>query len=80
MVRYSRYNNQLRVFRNIASSYQELQLPQSRVWLSEIELSLGLWEGRYQNIHGLWLRWYDVSGNWIPTPTELEQQKGQRAR
>lgn len=26
----------------------------------------------------LWLRWYDTTGNWIPTPVEQEQAKTQR--
>lgn len=76
---YSRYDQQLRVFRNVASTYEELQLSSGRIWIPEIELGLGLWQGNYQQIQGHWLRWYDASGNWIPTPTELEAQERQRA-
>ncbi|WP_341527380.1 hypothetical protein WKK05_33605 [Nostoc sp. UHCC 0302] len=33
----------------------------------------------YQRSERLWLRWYDATGNWIPTPLEKLQQKSQRA-
>lgn len=78
-VLYSRYDHQLRVFRLVAGRYEEAELPQSRIWLPELELGMGLWEGRYQEIQGLWLRWFDALGNWIPTPQELEEQERQRA-
>ncbi|WP_016865497.1 MULTISPECIES: hypothetical protein [Fischerella] len=37
-----------------------------------------MWQGQYQNIEQLWLRWYDATGNWVLTPTEKEQQRTQR--
>ncbi|MEM6403655.1 MAG: hypothetical protein AAF757_26095, partial [Cyanobacteria bacterium P01_D01_bin.116] len=64
------------VFQNIAGRYQELNLTESRVWLPSLELGIGLWQGTYQDIDRLWLRWYDGQGNFIPTPTEqVEQQR-----
>ncbi|MGB7440595.1 MAG: Uma2 family endonuclease [Coleofasciculaceae cyanobacterium] len=87
---YSRYTNELRVFRNIASRYQELTIEQSRVWMPELEIGLGLWQGCYNQIEGLWLRWFDSVGNWLPTPaeeaeqerhkTEWERQRAERER
>jgi len=75
---FSRYSNQVRVFRNVASRYEELGLVESQIWMPELELGLGLWQGRYEDIEGLWLRWYDAAHNWIPTPAERAEQESQR--
>jgi len=75
---FSRYSNQVRVFRNVASRYEELALVESQIWMPELELGLGLWQGRYEDIEGLWLRWYDAAHNWIPTPAERAEQESQR--
>ena len=40
---------------------------------------LGVWQGKYQETEGLWLRWYDAVGNWIPTNKEQVKQERQRA-
>jgi len=39
-----------------------------------------VWEGEYQGMNRLWLRWYDSENNWIPTPTEQAQQAQQEAQ
>jgi hypothetical protein len=44
-----------------------------------IELGLGLWQGSFEGIERLWLRWYDSSGKWIPTPVELLKQEKQKS-
>ena len=67
---FSRYTNQLRLFNLRSQHYQEVQLTEPKVWLPEIKLGLGLWEGEYRGIHRLWLRWYDSDGNWLLTDTE----------
>lgn len=76
---FSRYTNIMRAFKLEGARYQELQLSDSRVWMPEIDLGLGLWQGEYLGVDRLWLRWYDVEGNWIPTPEERAQQEQQRA-
>jgi DNA-binding NarL/FixJ family response regulator len=38
-----------------------------------LELGLGVWQGAYQGIEGKWLRWYEASGDWIPTEVEGRQ-------
>jgi hypothetical protein len=48
------------------------------VCLPGLELGLGLWQGSYQEIERLWLRWYDASGNWLSTPLERESQRANR--
>ena len=72
---FDRYTNQLRIFQLVGTRYQEMTLSDKRLWLDEVELGLGIWEGSYQNTQGSWLRWYDASNNWIPTPTESVEQE-----
>ncbi|AFZ19619.1 Uma2 family endonuclease [Allocoleopsis franciscana] len=76
---FSRYTNRLRAFKQEGARYQELELHQPRVWMPEIELGLGLWQGEYQGIERLWLRWYDAQGNWILTEAEQERQRAEQA-
>ncbi|MEP0885737.1 Uma2 family endonuclease [Trichocoleus sp. ST-U3] len=77
---FSRYTNQLRAFKLDGAHYQELELHQSQVWMPELELGLRLWQGEFQGIERLWLRWYDAQGNWIPTEAEQERQRAEQAR
>ncbi|MFM7424005.1 MAG: Uma2 family endonuclease [Elainella sp.] len=76
---YDRYATQFRAFRHVATCYEELPLPEQRLWLAEIQMGLGLWQGSYRETTGLWLRWYDAQGNWLPSPSEQLQQERQRA-
>ncbi|MHC5759874.1 Uma2 family endonuclease [Nostoc sp.] len=75
---FDRYSDKLQVFQLVADSYSELDLSTPRVWMPGLELGLGLWQGSYQQIERLWLRWYDASGNWVPTPLERESQRANR--
>jgi hypothetical protein len=77
---FSRYTDRLRGFRLQGAHYEELELPELRVWMSELELGLGLWQGEYQGIERLWLRWYDAEGNWVPTEAEQERQRAEQER
>ncbi|MEG3847505.1 Uma2 family endonuclease [Microcoleus sp. herbarium19] len=76
---FSRYTDRMRAFKLEGAHYQELELPDSRVWMAEIDLGLGLWQGEYLGVDRLWLRWYDSEGNWIPIPEERAEQEQQRA-
>ncbi|MEQ9624112.1 Uma2 family endonuclease [Coleofasciculus chthonoplastes] len=76
---FSRYTNQLRVFKLEGARYQELELPEPRVWMRELELGLGLWQGEFQGVERFWLRWYDAEGNWILTEAEQERQRAEEA-
>lgn len=49
-------------------------------WLEEVDLGVRLWEGEYAGITGVWLRWYDRSGNLIPLGSELAQQLHEERR
>jgi len=76
---YDRYVNRLRIFRLGTRTYEELTLEDDRLWLHELQLGLGLWQGDYEGISGRWLRWYDAQGHWVPTPQEQVIQERQRA-
>lgn len=69
---YDRYENHLRVFAIQGVRYQEVSLDRDnpRFWLEELGLGLGLWQGRYKDVEGKWLRWYDAQDQWIPTSVE----------
>ena len=41
---------------------------------------MGLWEGEFDGIERLWLRWYDAWGNWALTEAEQQQQLAERQR
>ena len=75
---YDRYENNLRAFGLVNGRYDAITLPESRLWLDEIGIGLGLWQGVYQQTSGLWLRWYDRSG-WLPTPSEQAKAESERA-
>jgi len=77
---FDRYTDQLRVFQLVGISYSELELSEPRVWMNDIQLGLGLWQGVYQGIDRIWLRWYDADGNWVLTPEERERQGVERER
>ena len=77
---FSRYTNQLQAFKLDGAHYQELELQESRLWIRELDLGLGLWQGEYQGIERLWLRWYDAQGNWILTEAEQERQRAEQER
>jgi Uma2 family endonuclease len=66
---YDRYENNLRAFKLNGTRYEAISLPEQRLWFEELELGLGLWQGEYQGIRGLWLRWYNSTG-WTPTNAE----------
>ncbi|MEH2382213.1 MAG: Uma2 family endonuclease [Nostoc sp.] len=76
---FDRYTDKLQAFQLVADRYSELDLSTPRVWMPGLELGLGLWQGSYQRIERLWLRWYDASGNWLPTPLEKLERESQRA-
>jgi hypothetical protein len=48
-------------------------------WLGDIGLGVRLWEGEYEGVKAVWLRWCDQEGNVIPTGAELAEAERQRA-
>jgi hypothetical protein len=50
------------------------------VWIPELQLSLGLWQGEYRGIDRQWLRWYDAQGNLMLTDAEQERLAKEQER
>jgi Uma2 family endonuclease len=48
-------------------------------WLGDIGLGVRLWEGEYEGVKAVWLRWCDREGNVIPTGAELAAAERARA-
>jgi Uma2 family endonuclease len=78
---YSRYTGELKLFSLIAGSYQLFvatatpNVKRKKLWLSRAGIGLGIWNGSYQGVFGHWLRFFDVNGQWIPSPEEQLIQK-----
>ncbi|MEA5577285.1 Uma2 family endonuclease [Anabaena sp. UHCC 0451] len=48
-----------------------------RYWLAEMQLFIGVWQGKRENRQGYWLRWWDQNGNLLLWGSELVQQERQ---
>jgi len=77
---FSRYTNEVQLFKLINSYYQTQPLSSPGYWFEELQLGLGLWSGRYDGAQRSWLRWYDSEDQWIPTPAEAATYHQQQAR
>jgi Uma2 family endonuclease len=80
---FDRYTNQFRALGLNQGRYQPLPITDQKLWLSELELGLGVWHGEYQGVTRNWLRWYTSPGGWIATPQEaleLERQRAEQER
>ncbi|KAM3096055.1 Uma2 family endonuclease [Phormidesmis sp. 146-35] len=79
---FSRYTNQLRFFQLTGGRYQEQPVDpdRPRLWIPALKLGLGLWQGSFEGINRLWLRWYDEQDNWALTDTEYERQQAEQQR
>jgi Uma2 family endonuclease len=67
---FSRYTNQLQAFRLVGGQYESVEVGEEGLLIPQLELRLGLWQGSYENIERLWLRWFTASGELILTPSE----------
>lgn len=74
---FNRYTDEFQAFGLVTNSYEPLAVEGKGVWLPEAGLGIGLWEGSYQGINRLWLRWYDQAQNWVLTPAEQEAQRAE---
>jgi len=43
------------------------------LWLTDLEIRLGIWQGVFEEASSYWLRWCDQEGNWLLTDTEQAQ-------
>jgi Uma2 family endonuclease len=78
---YDRHTPQLRYFRLIEGQYQEQSLHSGNplVWLDDLQVGLGIWEGVFDGAPGFWLRWCDRQGVWLLTDTEQAELAAQQA-
>lgn len=60
----------LRIFKLTGIKYQEI----SETWLEGVNLGLTLWEGEFENLNNVWLRWCDEEGNLLLTGDESAQK------
>ena len=79
---YSRYTRRLRYFKLIGGQYEEQSVQPScpMIWLTDLQVGLGLWEGTFEGVPGAWLRWCDQTGEWFLTDTEQERQAKEQER
>jgi Uma2 family endonuclease len=79
---YSRFTQRLRYFKLEGGQYQEQLLsPEAPlVWLTDLEIGLGIWQGEFEGVTAAWLRWCDQEGNWLLTDTEQAQQQLEQER
>ncbi|UBF24837.1 Uma2 family endonuclease [Kovacikia minuta CCNUW1] len=52
---------------------------EERYPIAALNVELGIWQGRYQNVDLPWLRWWDGQGNLLLTGEERAEQERQRA-
>ncbi|MFZ4556110.1 MAG: Uma2 family endonuclease [Pseudanabaena sp.] len=76
---FSRRTDRMRVFTLQSDRYVEQDLADSKIWMPEIELGIGLWQGKYKGVNRLWLRFYDANGDWILTDTEQADLRAEQA-
>lgn len=77
---FDRYTNNFRAFNLVGNRYQEIDLSDQQLWLEEVQLYLGRWQGEYKGVRGVWLRFYDPQGNLVPLPAEAAQQQAEQER
>jgi len=65
----------LRIYELHAGTYVPLTGP----WLPVAGLGLMLWQGVFEGVEAVWLRWCDQAGNVIPTGAERAEQERERA-
>jgi Uma2 family endonuclease len=75
---FDRYTDKLQAFQLVADRYEEIDVSSGKIWMPGIELGVGLWQGSFEGIERLWLRWYDSAGNWVLTPVEKERQRADK--
>jgi len=75
---------ELEIYRLNQGRYEQ-QKPNenNRYWIAEINLFLGVWQGKKAEVTAYWLRWWDLSGNLLlwgservaQTEYQLEQER-----
>jgi len=60
----------LRAFHLVGGHYEPAELIDGRLFIPELQLSLGWWQGSYKSMNRLWLRWFTAQGGLILSPGE----------
>jgi hypothetical protein len=68
-------DKQLYIFELRGRYYQEIE----ETYLEQVELGVTLWQGNFEEMDNLWLRWCDQEGNLLLTADEQLQQAENRA-
>ncbi len=76
---YDRYTGSLQGYQLLDGHYQPLAIQNKRISLSQLGISIGLWQGEYEGRIREWLRWLDADNHWIPTPLEVANQQMEQA-
>lgn len=77
---FDRYSDRLLAYQLMGGNYSEVPFVDGKLWLPILGLGLGCWQGSYQGIERLWLRWYDAAGSWILMEEERAEQQRDRAQ
>ncbi len=71
---------ELEIYRLNQGRYEQQHPDENnRYWIAEINLFLGVWQGKKAEVTAYWLRWWDKSGNLLLWGSELVEQERQRA-
>ncbi|NER25999.1 MAG: Uma2 family endonuclease, partial [Symploca sp. SIO1C2] len=73
-------NNKIRIFHLEGGLYREVEPTQGRLYLPELGISLGLWQGSFRSLNRLWLRWFTRDGELILSEEEEALQETAEAR
>ena len=72
--------SRVEVYHLIENRYQLLpENERGHYPIPSLEVELGIWQGRYQNLELPWLRWWDSEGNLLLAGEERAEQERQRA-
>ncbi len=77
---FDRQEKSQRVFKLVNGKYQAQVVTDGKYWLEEMSIGLGIWRGEFKKNTRLWLRWYDMAGNWLPAETEIERSRAEQER
>lgn len=72
----------LEVYQLDTAGQYQLREPDTgdRYWITQMNLSLGLWQGTRENRTGYWLRWWDENGNLLLWGSERAERLAAQLR
>jgi Uma2 family endonuclease len=85
---FNKRDRHLRYFKLMGGAYQEQPVAafNPRIWITDLDIGLAIWQGMFAGRPKAWLRWCDANGNLLLTDTEealeekaIAQQQQQQA-